>query len=308
MQLDYAIEGYWLAKRRDFSANTVNDYSLTFKRLIEFVGKTRDLKDITSDDVNRFLNYLSDDLELGQKTILNHWIALSSFWTWVELDLGLPHIIRGRVKRPRPRRRLSAAYTEAEIRELLAACDKGAGWDRVHGQRVEVKRPSSLRDRALMLVLLDTGIRASELTALKMRDYEPKRGQLIIHHGKGDKKRVVFLGTAAKQGLWRYLATRPGAKLDDPIFVTREGAPMQRTGLRLLIFRIGTRAGVPEAGVHRFRHTFAINFLRNGGNLLALQDLLGHERLDTVRIYARQAEMDLERQQKSASPADRWKL
>jgi len=55
---------------------------------------------------------------------------------------------------------------------------------------------------------------------------------------------------------------------------------MQRTGLRLLIFRIGQRAGVPDAGVHRFRHTFAINFLRNGGNLLALQDLLGHERMD----------------------------
>jgi site-specific recombinase XerD len=60
--------------------------------------------------------------------------------------------------------------------------------------------------------LLDTGIRASELTALKMRDYEPKRGQLIIHHGKGDKKRVVFLGSAAKQGVWRYLATLPGAR------------------------------------------------------------------------------------------------
>ncbi len=221
MQLEYAIEGYWLAKRRDFSPNTVNDYTLTFKRLTEFVGKTRELKDISSGDVNRFLNHLRDDLELSPKTLLNAWIALSSFWTWVERDLGLPHIIRGKVDRPRPRRRLSAAYTETEVRDLLAACDKGAGWDRAHGQRMDVKRPSALRDRALILVLLDTGIRASELTALKMRDYEPKRGQLIIHHGKGDKKRVVFLGAAAKQGVWRYLATRPGAKQDDPLFTTR---------------------------------------------------------------------------------------
>jgi len=308
MQLDYAIEGYWLAKRRDFSPNTVNDYSLTFRRLTEFVGKTRDLKDISREDINRFLNHLRDDRELSQKTILNHWIALSSFWTWVERDLGLPHISRGRVNRPRPRRRLSAGYTEAEVRDLLAACEKCPGWDRAHGQRLDVKRPSALRDRALILVLLDTGIRASELTALRLRDYEPKRGQLIIHHGKGDKKRVVFLGTAAKQGLWRYLATRPAAKQDAPLFATREGTAMQRTGLRLLIFRIGQRAGVPDAGVHRFRHTFAVNFLRNGGNLLALQDLLGHEQMDTVRIYAKQAEIDLERQQKSASPADRWKL
>jgi site-specific recombinase XerD len=262
MQLDYAIEGYWLAKRRDFSANTVNDYTLTFQRLTEFVGKTRDLKDISSEDINRFLNHLRDDLELSPKTLLNHWIALSSFWTWVERDLGLPHIIRGKASRPRPRRRLSAAYSEAEVRELLAACDMGAGWDRAHGQRMDVKRPSALRDRALILVLLDTGIRASELTALKLRDYEPKQGQLIIHHGKGDKKWVVFFGSAAKQGLWRYLATRPGARQDDPLFATREGAAMQRTGLRLLIFRIGTRVGVPDAGVHRFRHTLGRPFGR----------------------------------------------
>ena len=93
---------------------------------------------------------------------------------------------------------------------------------------MDVKRPSALRDRALMLVLLDTGIRASELTALKIRDYEPKRGQLIIHHGKGDKKRVVFLGSAAKQGGATWPPGR-GARQDDPLFATREGTAMQHT-------------------------------------------------------------------------------
>ncbi len=308
MQLDYAIEGYWLAKRRDLSANTVSDYGLTFRRFSEFVGRTRDIKSITSDDVNRFLNHQRDELGHSPKTVLNQWIALSSFWTWAERDLGVVHIMRGKVNRPRPHRRPSAPYSEADVRAMLAACDKMAGWDSAHGQRVESKRDTALRDRAIMMTLLDTGIRASELTALTLRDYEPKRGQMIIHHGKGDKKRVVFLGTAAKQALWKYLASRPGAKQDDPLFVTRTGQPLHRAALRLMIERAGERAGVPDAGVHRFRHTFAINFLRNGGNLLALQDLLGHERIDTVQIYAKQAEVDLERQQKTASPADRWRL
>jgi len=308
MQLDYALEGYWLAKRRDFSSHTVSDYQLTFRRFSEFVGKTRDLKDITSDDINRFLNHLRDDLGHSPKTVLNAWITLSSFWTWAERDLAVVHIMRGKVIRPRPHRRQSAPYSEADVRALLGACDRGAGWNSAHGQRIESKRDTALRDRALMLVLLDTGVRASELTALNMRDYEPKRGQMIIHHGKGDKKRVVFVGTAAKQALWKYLASRPGAKQDDPLFITRTGQPLHRAALRLMIERAGLRAGVPDAGVHRFRHTFAINFLRNGGNLLALQDLLGHERLDTVRIYAKMAEIDLERQQKDASPADRWRL
>ena len=70
----------------------------------------------------------------------------------------------------------------------------------------------------------------------------------------------------------------------------------------------GARANVAGAGAHRFRHTFAINFLRNGGNLLALQDILGHSTLTMVRRYARLAEVDIAAAQRGASPADRWRL
>jgi integrase len=75
--------------------------------------------------------------------------------------------MRGKVIRPRPHRRPSAPYSEADVRGLLAACDRGARWISAHGQRIEFKRDTALRDRAIMLVLLDTGVRASELTALK---------------------------------------------------------------------------------------------------------------------------------------------
>ena len=159
-----------------------------------------------------------------------------------------------------------------------------------------------------MLVFLDTGVRVGELVALQIKDYESKRGQLTIRHGKGDKKRVVYLGETAKRALWRYLNTRRGAKQRNPLFTTRTGRPMDRAGVRMMIVRAGERAGVPHAGPHRFRHTFAINFLRNGGNMLALQQILGHEQMDTVRIYAQQAAVDLQRAQRSASPADNWRL
>lgn len=108
--------------------------------------------------------------------------------------------------------------------------------------------------------------------------------------------------------MWRYLATRKDAKPTDPLFTTRENISLDRSALRRMIVNAGQRAGVENAGVHRFRHTFAINFLRNGGNLLALQDLLGHEQMETVKLYAKQAEVDLEYQQRVASPADRWRL
>ena len=83
---------------------------------------------------------------------------------------------------------------------------------------------------------------------------------------------------------------------------------MDRASLRKMIVRCAERAGVKKASVHKFRHTFAINFLRNGGSVLELQHMLGHERLDTVRIYASLAESDLRKAQERASPADKWKL
>ena len=84
--------------------------------------------------------------------------------------------------------------------------------------------------------------------------------------------------------------------------------PLNRGALLLLIKRLAERAQVPNADVHRFRHTFAVNFLRNGGNVLELQRLLGHEKLDTVNIYVRLAQSDLSAAQRIASPADKWRL
>lgn len=80
--------------------------------------------------------------------------------------------------------------------------------------------------------------------------------------------------------------------------------PEQLTRLAAL----ADRAGVRNASVHRFRHTFAVGFLRNGGNVFALQEILGHARIDTVKIYVRLAERDLADAQRRASPVDNWRL
>lgn len=308
MLFSTALEGFWLARQRNLSPHTVRDYQLTFRRFQEQLGADRDLATITSDDIQRFLNHLRDDLKHSPKTVLNHWIALSAFWTWAEKEFGVPQVIRLHVERPRPRKRPGQPYTQAEVRLLLGACTEAAAWETPTGHQAKAQRPTALRDRAIMLVLLDSGMRASELCALRLADFDRKRGQLIIHHGKGDKQRTVFLGDTARQAVWRYLATRKETKTEDPMFVTRENCAIDRSALRRMIVAAGQRSGVAQAGVHRFRHTFAINFLRNGGNLLALQELLGHERMDTVKLYARQAEVDLEYQQRVASPADRWHL
>lgn len=306
MEWDEAVAGYWLHRRRDVSVNTFNDYDRTFRRFGESVtGKC--VAEIGTDDVRRFLNAMA---EAGNKpkTIANAWTALSAFWTWAEKALQLKHVVRGQVPPPRVRKPAIEPYARAQVKALLAACETAGDWVSRGGRPVKSKRPTARRDRAMLLVLLDTGVRASELCGLTVNDYESSSGRLRIRMGKGGKDRAMFCGEAAQRALWRYLTDRRGAKPSDPLFATASGRHLTRDNLLKLIVRIAGRAGVSNANVHRFRHTFAIQFLRNGGSVLALQAALGHERMETVRIYARLSEVDLQAAQRSASPADCWKF
>jgi integrase/recombinase XerD len=163
------------------------------------------------------------------------------------------------------------------------------------------------------LLLLDTGLRSSELCALNLGDVDLKSGKILVRGGeaggaKGGKGRTVYLGAAARRAVWRYLVTR-----DDK---TDERAPLfsaglrhlTRDALRHLVGRLGHAADVKDAHPHRFRHTFAITYLRWGGDVFTLQRLLGHGSLDMVQYYARLAQVDLEQAHRRASPVDNWQL
>lgn len=165
---------------------------------------------------------------------------------------------------------------------------------------------------------MDTGLRSSELCALRIDDYDKATGRLAVRKGKGGKSRNVYLGYTARSALWRYLEERRRRrkqltgdnKLDktEGLFTTSSGRHLTRDNLLHLIQAIGRRADVSGATVHRWRHTFAINMLRNGCNPCALQELLGHSDMETVRLYLKLVDQDLRGAVASASPADQWRL
>lgn len=302
-----ALEGYWLARRRDFSPHTIDDYSRTFKRFAAHVG-SQPLDAITAADIHWFFNKVKARYKLGDKTMANIWTALSSFFTWAEQELKIPHPMRGAVKLPDYRRPPIEPYSKAEVLAMLAATQQTATWRTKTGRLISSKRPTAARDYAIVVVLLDTGIRAAELCDLQVKDYESNTGRLTVRHGKGNKRRTVYVGQSGRKHLWRYLVSREGVKSSEPLFTTRTGAALQRDQLLNMITAAAQRGGVSHANVHKFRHTFAINFLRNGGNVLELQRLLGHEKMETLRIYVELAQSDLAAAQAQASPADNWGL
>lgn len=301
MWFEQALEGYWLERKRGFSPSTVADYSNSFRNFVEFIGEGTDLKDIRPKHVRTFLNYLAEERQHKPHSVANAWTAISSFYTWAEHELGVEHIVRGKIRAPKVPDPEIVPYTQTEVHAMLDACHQTGG-------RQVQRRPTSLRDRAMITILVDTGVRASELTALKVGDYTRSTGQLLVRKGKGSKPRAVFMGNNARKVLWRYLAERPEADDKAPLIATKTGNHLQRDNVRHTIQRAAERAGVRGATVHRFRHTFAINFLRNGGNPIQLQSMLGHSRMDTLTIYVKLAAVDLEQAQRIASPADNWNL
>ena len=179
MLWDDALEGFWLEKRRNVSPHTVSDYALTFTRFRAFVGGDVDFEEITTDQVRKFLGGLQAQ-GLSAKSVSNCWTALSSLWSWAERELEIKHVIRGRVARPRYHRPVIEPYSRTDIGALLNACAENAQWQTRKGKEVKSEREWKLRDRAIILVLVDTGIRAQELCDLVVKDYENKLGRLLV--------------------------------------------------------------------------------------------------------------------------------
>lgn len=275
MPLSKAIEGFLLTcQARRLSVHTIDDYQRTLKRFLTHAGDMR-IAQIGTTQITAFLAAQT----VGEKTLLNMHIGLAALWTYaVKEDFAPKHIVR-MVERPKPIKLIVQPFTEIEIRAMLSAINN---------------EPS--RNRSIILTLLDTGVRNTELISLKRTDID-----LVNRHikvlGKGNKERLIPFSPRTASSIFSHLATSDG----DPF-------PLTRTSLSQYIRRLGKRAGVLGAHPHKFRHTFAVNYLRNGGNAYELQQLLGHSTMEMVRTYVNLAQVDLDTAHARASPVEKWKL
>lgn len=309
MRLSDAVEGFLLFKAVDCSKHTLRDYDNTFRQWMAFLEDDPLVEEVQAAHVQRFLYYLRVDRELKPKTVKNALTGISSFFSWAEIELKVAHVVRGRVRLPNVKAPEIIPLTQKETKDLIRACARSASWQSARRTTTEAKRPTRWRDRAIILALLDTGSRAQELCDLKVGDVNMDSGAVVIRRGKGGKERIVYLGKIAREALWRYLAKRDFKDKGDPLFMTSKRGPMDRHALRKMLRLAGLRAEISEPVYpHKLRHTFAINYLRNGGDIYTLQRLLGHSSLDMVRRYLSIAEVDLEQTHRRASPVDNWRL
>jgi site-specific recombinase XerD len=211
------------------------------------------------------------------------------------------------VDRPHPEVRIISPFSKEEVDRMFLSLDHSREYTRQGKKACTHRVPDHRRNKAILLLLLDTGIRASELCGLRFKDFIDYSHIRVF--GKGSKERILTLSPATITAIEDYVQNeRPVVNgISSYVFVTKNSTHLKSDDLYHRILKICERAGI-HAHPHRFRHTFAINFLRNGGDIYTLQAILGHSTLEMVKRYLSIANIDVEMAHKKASPVICWSL
>ncbi len=308
------------------SEHTISDYKVTQKKVLIYFHTDPVFAALTRDDWIDFFAWLTTEYisdpdglarrpakPLSPKSIFNVHTNLSSLYTWAVKEEMVDRNLIQLIDRPGYEDPVIEPFTKDEIAALLKGCDKTRNW-RTHNAVNSVRYTAS-RDRAIILLLVDTGIRAEELCTIALGDLNLNTNSITIRgkgKGRDKKERTVHLGKLCAKALWHYLMPRLNSTdLSSPVFLARaviDDQPMNRKSLYQLVQAIGERAGINNVHPHRFRHTFAITYLRNGGDVFTLQLLLGHSDMEMVRRYSAIAQADCANAHRKASPVDNWRL
>jgi integrase/recombinase XerD len=322
MKLSLASEGFMLALRAGgYSKSTIDLYRYVLEYLIEFL-EDPEVEKIRLTDLNRYFVWLQEEYQPRRKsgdnqplsggTLQNHWTAIRSFFNWASENFRLKRRPDAGLRLPQNNPKIVHPLTQEEVRALLSAAEYTREANTDGRRKFKMRRRTADRDISLLLVLLDTGLRAGELGRLKIRDYDPKTAEIVVapfgNSRRKTKSRIVHLGKTGQKALWRYLASRKDSEPDDPLFLSEAKRPMDTNSIRCLLVDLGVKAGIRNVHPHRLRHTFAIEYLRNGGDIFTLQRLLGHASLEMVQKYIELSAVDTREAHRKASPADKWKL
>lgn len=286
-ELAQAVDLYLQAVNATASSpRTASTYGEVLRQFVTFAhGEgVSDLQAVTPALVIRYLNRLKER-QRSLYTVRKHFTTLQGFWTWaLRQELTETDIFR-RLEKPKVPQQVKPALTLEQIGRILNACE-GKDWLR-------------LRDKALVLLLLDTGARAQEVHRLTVADVSK---ETLIIRGKRAKERMAFLSAETRLALLRYLKACPfHPEGEQPLWWGTKGA-LTLWGLLEVVEHIGERAGIHPLGCHIFRRSFATWSLRNGIDLYRLQLLMGHSSLTVTAQYLALVEEDLKRAHEEHSP------
>jgi integrase/recombinase XerD len=209
---------------------------------------------------------------LAASTVRAYIRVWKSFFSWCHEEELIDVNPAARLKHPKVPKRIRPAFITENIEKMLSVCDTSTN--------------DGFRDKAILLLLLDTGLRIAEISSLKVFNVHDK---YIKVEGKGRKEREVGIHPEMSKFLWKYIHKyrQPTDGTETVLFIGHRGKPLRGSGVHYIIKRIQKACGLEDIkfSAHVFRHTFAKMYLKRGGDLFKLSRQLGHGDINTTKIY-----------------------
>ncbi len=290
------------------SPKTISWYTdtlLTFDKFLINSGRSTSLGDISIGEAREFILYLQQkqrwdgnngnhgkDDRLSAFTVQGFVRSLKAFYSWLYQEGYTEENELAYLKLPKVPHKLVQILNEEEIRRIMSCFNP--------------MTTIGARNMAIIMIFLDTGIRCSELISLKLSDVHIQESYIKVF-GKGGKERVVPIGSGVQKAIQRYVFHFRPEQIDpdiEEVFLNLDGSPLTNNAIKMLFSRLAKKLGIKRLHVHLFRHTFATNYLINGGDVFSLQQILGHSTLEMVRNYVSMASAQVRVQHRKYSPVD----
>ena len=225
----------------------------------------------------------------SERTRWHYYRALKRFFTWVAKEGYFNQNPLNGIKLKAPKPPPIEPYRPEHIGQMLKVLDHD--WQVAATAR---QKMLAARDRAVLLLFLESGLRLGELSALALTDVDLGRQRILVREAKTGKGRVAGFGPQTKKALWRYLGVRPVEVAGDMLWVTEEGRRITPEGVREIIRRLKNDAGLQHVrgSVHKLRHTFATTYLRHTRDMKGCRLLLGHSTLAMTERYTEFVEVE----------------
>ena len=236
--------------------------------------------------------------KLSAISIQGHVRAIKAFWSWLNHEGYINENPLSKYPLPKAPQKILNVLSPQHVEELLAALDR--------------KTAIGARNYLIILLLYDGGFRISELANITMEDLD-SRDEFIRVTGKGQKQRLVPISHLTRREIIRYVnrfRQQICADKSPYLFAAPDGRPISVNGVQQLLRRLGKQAGLNgiRCSPHTFRHTFATQFLTNGGDVFALKNIMGHASLHTTLKYTHLQPQDLQNQHARFSPVTNLSL
>ncbi len=279
-------EAFLFRFRRYLLANTPND----------------NLVNINKMQIKTYINYLQTSAinqhtgkPLSGATIQGYVRTLKAFFSWAKRENYIKTNPMSGIAMPKAEKKILNTFTSDQVTRLISVC--------------LTQKKTGFRNLLMILLMLDSGLRVSELVSICIEDIHLAEGSIIVHNGKGGKERVIPIGSMVQKMIWKYInqeRTIPLTPNITVLFLSDVGLPITRNGVQQMLRRYAHMAGITGLRVspHTLRHTFSKNYLMNGGDIFSLQKILGHSSLASVRTYVNLFSGDVKKQHQRFSPVD----